>query len=119
MIASVTSYEMVCATARRAPIRAYFEFEAQPDHKIEYTAKLDMAKRNSRPRFKSAREKGRGRGVQIEIARRRASIGVRVKSKGEEVDGRMGSLVNSFTPSATGCRSPKGPTMFGPFRACI
>lgn len=33
--ASVTSYEMVCATARRAPISAYFEFEAQPDHRIE------------------------------------------------------------------------------------
>lgn len=29
---SVTSYEMVCATARKAPIREYFEFEDQPDH---------------------------------------------------------------------------------------
>lgn len=35
MMANVTSYEMVWATARRAPIRAYFEFEAHPDHKIE------------------------------------------------------------------------------------
>lgn len=35
MIASVTSYEIVWATARRAPIRAYFEFDAQPDHRIE------------------------------------------------------------------------------------
>lgn len=35
MIARVTSYEMVCATARRAPIRAYFEFEAHPDQRIE------------------------------------------------------------------------------------
>lgn len=35
MIANVTSYEIVWATARRAPIRAYFEFEAHPDHKIE------------------------------------------------------------------------------------
>lgn len=31
----LTSYEMVCATARRAPIKAYFEFEAQPEPKIE------------------------------------------------------------------------------------
>lgn len=30
----LTSYEMVCATARRAPIRAYFEFEAQPEPKM-------------------------------------------------------------------------------------
>lgn len=78
-----------------------------------------MARRKRRPRFRSAREKGSGRGVQIVIARRRASIGVVVKRSGEEVDGRMGSLMNSFTPSATGCRRPNGPTMFGPFRACM
>lgn len=35
MMASVTSYEIVCATARRAPISAYFELEAQPDHRME------------------------------------------------------------------------------------
>ena len=32
--ARVTSYEMAWATARRAPIRAYLEFEAQPEPKI-------------------------------------------------------------------------------------
>lgn len=110
---------MVCATARRAPISAYFEFEAHPDQRMEYTARLDMARRKSRPRFKSAREKGRGRGIQMVRARRRASMGIIVKRSGEEVDGRTGSLMNSFTPSATGCNSPNGPTMFGPFRACI
>lgn len=31
----LTSYEIVWATARRAPISAYFEFDAQPDPKIE------------------------------------------------------------------------------------
>lgn len=35
MIASVTSYEIVCATARNAPMSAYFEFEAHPDQRIE------------------------------------------------------------------------------------
>lgn len=35
MIPRVTSYEIVWATARRAPIRAYFEFEAHPDHRME------------------------------------------------------------------------------------
>lgn len=78
-----------------------------------------MARRKRRPRFKSAREKGRGRGIQIVIARRRASMGVMINRSGEEVDGRIGSLINSFTPSATGCSRPKGPTMFGPFRACM
>lgn len=35
IMARVTSYEIVWATARKAPISAYFEFEAQPDHRIE------------------------------------------------------------------------------------
>lgn len=46
-------------------------------------------------------------------------MGVIMNRSGEEVEGRMGSLINSFTPSATGCSRPKGPTMFGPFRACM
>lgn len=110
---------MVWATARSAPIRAYFELEAQPDQRMEYTARLDMARRNSNPRFRSAREKGRGRGVQIEIARRRASMGVDRNRIGEDVDGRIGSLMKSFTPSARGWSRPNGPTTFGPFRLCM
>ena len=39
-------------------------------------------------------------------ARVSASIGVAKKRTGEEVEGRTGSLMNSFTPSAMGCRSP-------------
>lgn len=31
----LTSYEMVWATARRAPISAYFELDAQPEPRIE------------------------------------------------------------------------------------
>lgn len=118
-MARVTSYEIVWATARSAPISAYFELEAQPDQRIEYTARLDMASRNSRPRLRSASEKGRGRGAQIEIARRRASIGVARNRIGEDVEGRIGSLMNSFTPSARGCKRPYGPTMLGPFRFCM
>ncbi|XFF77189.1 hypothetical protein AB1E18_003408 [Capra hircus] len=51
IIASVTSYEIVCATARKAPMRAYFELEAQPDQRIEYTAKLDIASMKRTPKF--------------------------------------------------------------------
>lgn len=93
---------MVCATARRAPISAYFELDAQPDQRMEYTARLDMASKKSRPRLRSASGNGRGRGVQIEIARRRASMGVVINKIGDDVDGRIGSLMNSFTPSAKG-----------------
>lgn len=53
------------------------------------------------------------------MASNRARMGVMINKRGEEVVGRIGSLINSFTPSATGCSSPNGPTMFGPFRACM
>jgi hypothetical protein len=34
MMARDTSYEIVCATARSALIRAYLEFDDQPDHRM-------------------------------------------------------------------------------------
>ena len=48
---SVASYEIVCATAHKAPMSAYFELEAQPDERIEYTAKLDIANMKRTPKF--------------------------------------------------------------------
>ena len=36
----------------------------------------------------------------------RAKAGVRRKRRGEEVEGRTGSLMNSFRPSAMGCKRP-------------
>lgn len=58
------------------------------------------------PRFKSVAGYGRGMGAQRVKARVRASIGVRRNKVGEEVEGRTGSLIKSFKPSAIGCRSP-------------
>lgn len=78
-----------------------------------------MATMNRTPRFKSTKGKGRGRGAQAVRARRRASIGIMMKSVGEEVEGRMGSLVNSLIPSAIGWSRPKGPTTLGPLRDCM
>lgn len=54
---------MVWATAQRAPISAYFEFEAHPDHRMEYTTRLDIASINSGPKFMLIKEIGMGRGV--------------------------------------------------------
>jgi hypothetical protein len=34
MMAREASYEIVCMTAWSAPIRAYLEFDDQPDHRI-------------------------------------------------------------------------------------
>jgi len=93
---------MVWATARRAPTRAYLEFDAQPEPRIEYTARLERARTNKIPRFKSATGWGMGIGAQRVRAKVRASTGVARNRKGEEVEGRMGSLIKSFTPSAIG-----------------
>jgi hypothetical protein len=47
----LTSYEIVWATARTAPIREYFELEAQPEPRVVYTAKLDKVKMKIKDRF--------------------------------------------------------------------
>lgn len=58
------------------------------------------------PRLRSAMGKGRGIGVQRVSARARARMGVKRKSTGEEVEGRTGSFIKSFSPSAIGWRRP-------------
>jgi len=78
-----------------------------------------MATIKRTPRFRSTSENGRGRGTQAVRARRRASMGIMMKRSGEEVEGRMGSLMNSLIPSAMGWSRPKGPTMLGPLRDCM
>lgn len=45
-------------------------------------------------------------GAHIIRARVRASMGVKINKKGEEVDGRMGSLIKSLIPSAIGWSRP-------------
>lgn len=102
----LTSYEIVWATARSAPISAYFELEAHPEPRVEYTARLDRARINKIPRFRSDMGKGRGRGVQRISARVRASVGVSKNSRGEDVLGFTGSFINNFNPSAMGCKRP-------------
>lgn len=57
---------------------------------------------NRRLRFRSVTGWGMGIGAHSVRARVRARIGVARNRKGEEVDGRTGSLINSFTPSAIG-----------------
>jgi hypothetical protein len=44
-----TSYEMVCATPRRAPNNAYLELEHHPERKVAYTFILDTHKKYRTP----------------------------------------------------------------------
>lgn len=97
---------MVWATARRAPNIEYFEFEAHPDHKIEYTARLDIVRINSIPKFMFVIGCGMGRGIHSERARRSDRVGAIMKRVMDVFVGRRGSFVNSFAASAKGWRMP-------------
>lgn len=57
-------------------------------------------------RFKSVDEYGRGSGAHRSSARVRANRGAEINSMGDDVVGCVGSLINSFMPSAIGWRSP-------------
>lgn len=116
---SVTSYEMICATARIAPISGYFELEDHPDHRIVYVNIPDIAIINSIPRFILVSGDGIGIGAQEISARVRAIIGDTVNRIGDDMVGFIASLVISFKPSAIGWSRPMGPTRFGPLRSCI
>ena len=119
IMAIVTSYEIVWATARSAPNMEYFELEAHPDHKIEYTERLEVARINSIPMFMLIRGWGRGRGTHKLNARVSDSVGAIINRDVEVARGRRGSLIKSFIASANGCRIPKGPTILGPLRSCM
>lgn len=98
----MTSYEIVWATARSAPNNEYFEFEAHPDHKIEYTERLDVAKKNKIPRLRLINGWGKGRGIHRLKASVRDKVGAIINNVIDVVSGRMGSLMNSFMASANG-----------------
>lgn len=80
--------------------------DAQPDQRMAYTARLDIASMNRTPRFMLIRGCGIGKGVHMVRANVRARIGAVMNMDTEDVSGRRGSLVNSFTASAIGWRSP-------------
>ncbi len=61
---------------------------------------------NRTPRLRLISGCGMGRGVHIVRARVRARTGAIMNIETDDVRGRRGSFVNSFTASAIGCRSP-------------
>lgn len=76
--------------------------DAHPDHKIEYTARLDVASINKRPRLKLIRGCGIGRGLHIRRAIDRAKVGAVIYRVEADVVGSRGSFVKSFIASAIG-----------------
>lgn len=116
---NLTSYDIVCATARNAPSRAYLDLEAQPAPKIEYTDKLEKVIINRRERENFMPLLCKGATCQRIIAIKKNMGGESTKKIGVDFEGLNFSFINSFIPSAKGCSSPRGPTNFGPLRSCI
>lgn len=69
---------------------------------MEYTARLERAKIKRMLRLRSTNGWGSDIGIHRVRARVRASMGASKNKTGEEVEGRTGSLMNNFTPSAMG-----------------
>lgn len=103
VIASVTSYEIICAIACGALSSAYFEFEAHLDQRMEEKARLDMAGVNSPCRFRLLSRQGMGKGVHMVRAKVRVRIGAMTNI---EIDDHSGSLINNLTESAMDCNNP-------------
>lgn len=105
-MAIVTSYEIVWATARRAPNREYLEFDAHPDHRMEYTERLESARINTTLRLRLISGYGIGRGIHRLKAKARDSVGAIMNSDRDVDSGRNGSLINNFIASANGWMMP-------------
>jgi len=65
-----------------------------------------MAKTNNTAKFNSMKASIRGTGIQSKRAKMRANIGAKKNTLGLDEEGLIGSLINSLTPSAIGCRRP-------------
>lgn len=76
--------------------------DAQPDHKIEYTERLDVARINKTPKFRLTRGCGMGSGIHRLRASDRDNVGAIINRVEEVARGRSGSLMNSFIASANG-----------------
>src|SRR5246127_2100861 len=107
-----SSYDTICADARSAPRKAYFELEAQPATITPYTPIDVTAITYSRPALMSASTTPGANGITahaviagiITIA---GAVKYRILSA---CVGAITSLNISFKASAIGCRSPQGPT---------
>jgi len=113
-----TSYETIWAADRKAPKKAYFEFEAHPAIMIPYTAKEEIANLYKIPLFLSAYTYPSeiGSAAHPLKARTKVKIGALLNKAEFAAMGTMVSFNKSFLPSAKGVKTPYLPTAFGPRR---
>lgn len=115
-----TSYEIIWATLRIAPIWLYFELAAQPIKRIEYTEILERIKNKRILCLLSYNDILSKEIIGINnILIRRDKAGVKYdKMKFIDSEGNK-FLLKSFRASLKGCKIPINPTLLGPFRIWI
>lgn len=111
-----TSYEIVWALPRRAPIKEYLEFLVHPDKSVEYTLILEILRKRRTPNLKLLGLVGKGYRTHRDRAKNRVNAGTIKNGTLLEEDGIRICFKNSFTASAIGCSNPIKDTLLGPCR---
>ena len=103
--------DTIWADARIAPMKAYFEFDAQPAMMMPYTSIEVIAISNSRPALTlaSATSGPNGTTAQAASAGMMVMIGPMTNRLLFALVGMMISLNSSLSASAIGCSRPSGP----------
>jgi hypothetical protein len=112
----LTSYEIVCATPRRAPRSAYLEFEHQPPMKMAYTLVLEIHRKNRIPDVIKKDWEAWGNKIQSIKARDNLKLGATINGKMLDIVGFVCSFKKSLIASAKGTGNPNKPGLLGPFR---
>ena len=122
------SYEIIWALERRPPSSAYLLFDDQPASTMPYTPSDEIASVKRKPIGNGASAMsivphGESHGAPYGITAHVSSAGMneitgaRTNSGVFASPGYVSSFMMFFTPSATDCSSPCGPTRFGPRRS--
>src|SRR5205823_5544150 len=122
------SYEIICALERNPPSSEYLLFDDQPASTMPYTPSDEIARMNRKPigigaSAMSMGPQGESHVAPYGITDQTSSAGMndmtgaRMKSGRYAEAGYVSSFMMFFTPSATDCNRPCGPTRFGPRRS--
>ncbi len=122
------SYEIIWALERSPPSSEYLLFDDQPASTMPYTPSDEIARMKRKPIGSGAsamsivphfESQGAPYGItaQVSSAGRKAITGARTNSGRYACPGYVSSFMMFFTPSATDCSRPCGPTRFGPRRS--
>src|SRR5439155_2888194 len=125
-----TSYEIICADDRSAPSSGYVDPDAHPASTTPYTPIDEQASTSNTATGMSVSCSGdsvpkirtdgpNGITENAVNAHTAEMIGAKKYTTLSAARGMMSSLKASFSPSASDCSSPNGPTRFGPGRTCI